>query len=228
MRIKFMKYNLIRLDYELIVKLIGYGSSVLDLGCGDGELLSLLVREKKVKGEGIEIDEQMIYKCVSKGLSVSHQDINRDGLTSYGDDAFDYVLLSNTLQQVRNPDEVLAEALRVGKRVILVFPNFAYYKARFQIFFTGKVPITPSLPYEWYNTPNLHFLSILDFIDYCSKRGINTEKSLFIRKNKLAKFAPNIFAQSGIFLISKNIKNPKKPDQTNTGDDPDTIPWYIF
>lgn len=201
-----MRYNLIRLDYELIVKLIEYGSSALDLGCGDGELLSLLVREKKVRGEGIEVDEQLIYKCVSKGLSVSHQDIDREGLSSYGDASFDYVILSNTLQQVRRPDEVLSETLRVGKRVILVFPNFAYYKARFQIFFTGKVPVTPSLPYEWYNTPNLHFLSILDFITHCGKRGINIEKSSFIRKNKLVTLAPNLFAQSGIFLISKNIE----------------------
>lgn len=223
-----MRYNLIRLDYELIVNLIGYESSVLDLGCGDGELLSLLVREKKVKGEGIEIDEQLIYKCVSKGLSVSHQDIDREGLASYGDASFDYVILSNTLQQVRNPDEVLSEALRVGKRVILVFPNFAYYKARLQIFFTGKVPVTPSLPYEWYNTPNLHFLSTLDFIDYCDKRGINIDKSLFIRKNKLVNFAPNLFAQSGIFMISKNAGNISTRKQKNTGDDPDTIPWYIF
>lgn len=223
-----MRYNLIRLDYELILNLIGYGSSVLDLGCGDGELLSLLVREKKVKGEGIEIDEQLIYKCVSRGLSVSHQDIDREGLASYGDASFDHVILSNTLQQVRNPDEVLSEALRVGKQVILVFPNFAYYKARLQIFFTGRVPITPSLPYEWHNTPNLHFLSTLDFIDYCDKRGITIDKSLFIRKNKLANFAPNLFAQSGIFMISKNVRGISAQKPKNTGDDPDTIPWYIF
>ena len=168
------------------MKWIRQGSSVLDLGCGDGELLALLVREKNVKAQGIEIDEQAIYQCVAKGLSVFHEDID-NGLSEYGDQSFDYVILNQSFQQVKKPDIVLKEALRVGREVIVGFPNFAHYRARLQIFFKGKTPVTPSLPYEWHDTPNLHFLSISDFIEYCHKRNIKIEKEAFIGKNRRVK-----------------------------------------
>ncbi len=127
----------IPLEYQTILEWVRQGSSVLDLGCGDGELLSLLVRAKNVRAQGIEIDEQAIYQCVAKGLSVFHEDID-NGLPEYGDKSFDYVILNQSFQQVKKPDVVMKEALRVGREVIIGFPNFAHYRARFQIFLGGK------------------------------------------------------------------------------------------
>jgi len=190
------------LEYRAILKWIRQGSSVLDLGCGDGGLLDLLVRERGVRAQGIEIDEQAIYQCVAKGLSVFHEDIDH-GLSDYGDQSFDYVILHQSFQQVKNPDSVLREALRVGRKVIVGFPNFAHYRARLQIFFMGKTPVTTSLPYEWHDTPNLHFLSISDFISYCRKRNIRIEKAAFIGKKRRIGILPNLFGLTGIFLISK-------------------------
>ena len=144
-----MKNPASKLEYRIILDWIEQSSSVLDLGCGDGGLTTLLVQEKEVRAQGIEIDEQAIHECVAQGLSVFQQDIDT-GLAEYLDKCLDYVILSQTLQQVKKPDFVLKEALRVGKQTIVSFPNFVYYPARFQIFFRGKVPVTPSLPHEWY------------------------------------------------------------------------------
>lgn len=171
-----MKYENIRIDHRIILGLIKPHSTVLDLGCGAGELLYILAKEKYVHGQGIEVDEQAIYKCVAKGLNVFHGDIDT-GLSEYKDKSFDYVILNQSLQQIIHVDKVLQDALRVGKEVIVGFPNFAYYKSRLQIFFQGKAPVTGALPYQWYETPNLHFLSILDFIAYCRIKGINIGKS---------------------------------------------------
>jgi len=191
----------IPLEYQTILEWVKQGASGLDLGCGDGELLELLVRERNVKSQGIEIDEQAIYQCVAKGVSVFHEDID-NGLPEYGDKSFDYVILHQSLQQVEKPDIVLKEALRVGKEVIIGFPNFAYYQARLQIFFKGKTPVTPSLPYEWHDTPNLHFLSISHFIEYWHERNIKIENSIFIGKHRIVRIFPNLFALIGIFLVS--------------------------
>ncbi len=179
------------------------GSSVLDLGCGDGELLSLLIELKGVRAQGIEISELAIRQCVARGLSVFQEDIDT-GLSDYGDRSFDYVILNQTFQQVKKPDFVLTEALRVGRKAIVSFPNFLYITSRFQMFFGGKVPVTSSLPYEWYNTPNLHFLSIADFKEYCKKTNIQIKKSAFISKDKKIDFLPNLLAEIGLFLISKD------------------------
>jgi methionine biosynthesis protein MetW len=197
-----MGKNPLRPDYSIILDWIKNGSNVLDLGCHDGKLLSLIVKEKNARTQGIEIDEQAIYKCVELGLSVSHQDID-NGLSEYGDESFDYVILNQSIQQVKKPDVVLREALRVGKEVIVGFPNFAHYISRFQIFFTGRTPLTPSLPYQWYETPNLHFLSISDFRDYCKRQDIRIKRSAFIGNNGFFGLLPNLFAQTGLFLISK-------------------------
>jgi methionine biosynthesis protein MetW len=196
-----MKSDALLLEYGAILKWIRQGSSVLDLGCGDGELLALLVREKKVRAQGIEIDEQAIYQCVAGGLSVFHEDIDH-GLSDYSDQSFDYVILNQSFQQVKNPDIVLAEALRVGREVIVSFPNFAHYLARLQILFKGKTPVTPSLPYAWHDTPNLHFLSISDFIEYCREKNIIIKKSFFLKGNRTIKLYPNLLSEIGIFLIS--------------------------
>jgi methionine biosynthesis protein MetW len=197
-----MKYENIRLDHQIILELVKLRSSILDLGCGAGELLYVLIKEKNVRGQGIEIDEQAIYKCVAKGLNVFHSDID-SGLLEYKDKSFDYVILNQSLQQIRHVDLVLTDALRVGKKVIVGFPNFAYYKSRLQIFFLGNTPVTDALPYQWYETPNLHFLSISDFITYCRLKKIKIEKNTYLNKKRRVVLLPNLLAQTGIFLISE-------------------------
>jgi len=193
--------NNISPDHRVILDIVGPSSSVLDLGCGSGELLSLLVQEKNVKAQGIEIDDKAIFECVAKGLSVFHDDIDT-GLPEYGDKSFDFVIMNQSLQQVKRIDDVLKEALRVGRRAIVGIPNFAFIKARFQIFFKGRVPVTPSLPYEWYNTPNLHFLSLCDFVGYCKKEKIVIEEAHFVGTKSRVRLLSNLFAQIGIFVIS--------------------------
>lgn len=196
-----MRTDSLKLEHRVIQEWIEPDSSVLDLGCGNGELLSALVREKEARVQGIEIDKRAIYRCVARGLSVFQEDIDT-GLSEYKDKSFDYVILSQSLQQVRKPDSVLREAARVGKKTIVSFPNFVHYGARFQILFRGKVPVTDALPYPWYDTPNLHFLSISDFIEYCRTRTIKIEKSVFIGGNRRVRIFPNLFAEIGIFLLS--------------------------
>jgi methionine biosynthesis protein MetW len=191
-----------KIEHQVITDWIGQGASVLDLGCGDGELLARLIEEKQVRAQGIEISVQAIHHCVAKGLSVFQEDIDT-GLSDYANGSFDYVILNQTFQQVKKPDFVLKEALRVGKKTIVGLPNFLYIFARFQMFFKGKVPVTQSLPYEWYDTPNLHFLSIADFQEYCRERAIQIERSAFTAKNSTVKFLPNLFAEICLFLLSK-------------------------
>jgi len=191
----------ISLDHQAILDFVTPSSSVLDLGCGSGDLLSLLVKEKQVKAQGIEIDDKAIFECVAKGLSVFHDDIDT-GLPEYGDKSFDFVILNQSLQQVKKPEQVMRESLRVGKKAIIGIPNFAHIRARCQIFFKGRVPITPSLPFEWYNTPNLHFLSIRDFMEYCRKQKIVIEEARFMDATAAVRWLPNLFALTGIFLLS--------------------------
>jgi methionine biosynthesis protein MetW len=193
-----------RPDHLLIMDFISARSSVLDLGCGDGELLRLLTTRKNVKGSGIEIDEEAVRKCASLGLSVSQQDIDC-GLSDYGDKSFDFVILNQSLQQVVKLEWVFKETLRVGRRAIVGFPNFAYYKARMQMFLSGHTPVTPSLPNMWYDTPNLHFLSISDFIAYCREHKLAIEKAGYLDNNRTIKLYPNLRAQTAIFLIKNGI-----------------------
>ncbi|MFH1784037.1 MAG: methionine biosynthesis protein MetW [bacterium] len=195
-----MTSNNISLDHRIIADFVKEGSTVLDLGCGRGKLMLLLENIKKAKVQGIEIDEKAIYECVAGGLSVFHGDIDT-GLSEYKDKSFDYVILNQSLQEVRRPDPVLSEALRVGHNVIVGFPNFACWKGRWQLSCRGRAPVTLSLPYEWHDTPNLHFLSIKDFFEYCKKRNIIIQKSVFITKNSRVNIWPNLFADNGIFLI---------------------------
>ena len=194
-----------KIEHQIIMGWIGRGSTVLDLGCGDGALLVLLIEEKQVRAQGIELSEEAIHRCVARGLNVLQEDIDT-GLSEYADKSFDYVVLNQTFQQVKKPDFVLQEALRVGNKTIIGFPNFVHISARFQLFFKGRVPVTPSLPYEWYDTPNLHFLSISDFTEYCRKRKIQIENAAFITKNKKVHLLPNLRGEIGLFLLSKTAQ----------------------
>jgi methionine biosynthesis protein MetW len=197
-----MNFDTIPLDYQMIYQIIESGSRVLDLGCGSGELLYLLAKEKNAKVQGIELDDAAIYKCVEKGLSVFHGDID-SGLTEYPDQSFDYVILNQSMQQVKRADFAIAESLRVGKKVIVGFPNFVYLTGRLMFFFRGKAPITKSLPHHWYDTPNLRFLSVSDFRDFCRKKNIKVLAAYFLGNRTLVKLWPNLFALNAIFVITK-------------------------
>ena len=191
-----------RADHRVIVDFIQPNSRVLDLGCGDGTLLAHLSACKKVNGTGVEIDEQAIYQCMEKGITVSHGDID-SGLEDYSSNRFDYVILNESLQEVLHPQKVLLEALRVGKKAIIGIPNFCHLGARLQIFFRGRVPVTKELPYEWYDTPNLRFLSLKDFRSFCKHNNIRILKEVGITGSCTVPVCPNLFAQLGLFLLEK-------------------------
>jgi methionine biosynthesis protein MetW len=191
-------------EHKIIAQMVASGSSVLDLGCGDGGLMALLKKERGInKLQGIEIDEQAIYRCVARGLSVFHGDID-SGLAEYEDKSFDFVILNQSMQQVKRPDSVLRESLRVGRKVIVGLPNFAYIKARYQLGLLGRAPVTRSLPFQWYDSPNLHFLSIADFNNYCKARNIVIEKKAFLTGERSVHLFPNWLALLAIMLISKS------------------------
>ncbi|MFA6599801.1 MAG: methionine biosynthesis protein MetW [Candidatus Omnitrophota bacterium] len=189
-----------RLDYQVIGRIIESGSSVLDLGCGSGDLLLFLVREKKARVQGIELNDDAIHQCVEKGLSVFHGDID-SGLSYYPDKSFDYVILNQSLQEVKGVDFVILEALRVGRRVIVGFPNFAHWEARFSLGFLGRAPVSPSLPHAWNKTPNLRFLSVWDFRDYCRNESIKILEARYLGKRRPVYFLPNLFATNALFLL---------------------------
>lgn len=191
-----------RIDHKVILDIVTDRSSVLDLGCGNGDLLYLLAKEKGVHGQGIEIDEQAIYECVAKGLNALHGDID-SGLSEYTDKSFDFVILNQSLQQVRHFDSVFDDALRVGKKVIVGIPNFAHFSSRCQLFFKGRAPVTPNLPYNWHESPNLHFLSIYDFRDYCVEKKASIEKVVAVDARSEIRIFPNLFGQTAIYLISR-------------------------
>ena len=197
-----MKFDELPLDYRVIYKTVEQGSRVLDLGCGSGDLMYLLAKEKGAKVQGIELDESAIYKCVEKGVSVFHGDIDT-GLADYPDQSFDYVILNQSMQQVKRADFVIAEALRVGKNVIVGFPNFVYVSARLMFFFRGKAPITRSLPYRWYETPNLRFLSISDFRSFCREKKLIVLSAYYLGRTHLVRFWPNLFALNAVFVITR-------------------------
>lgn len=197
----------LRLGYSIITDMIEKGAKVLDLGCGNGNLLAKLIEEKGVKGLGIEINQDSAISAMQKGLSVIQGDID-EGLKGFSNKEYDWVILNQTLQSTEKPDYVVDEMLRVGKKVVVSFPNFAYWKVRFYLFFFGKMPKSKALPFEWYDTPNIHLMTVNDFYEFCKKRHIKILKSVFmtnatIKRNPVIKRFSNFFAEEVIFVISK-------------------------
>jgi len=196
-----MRKETVVLERDIIFSLIKPSSKVLELGCGEGELLERLVSDKKVSAQGLEINSEAIFRCVERGLSVLHGDIET-GLAEYRDNSFDYVIMERTFQELEKPEKTILESLRVGKKLIVSFPNFLYLSSRLQFIFSGRAPVNPSLPHEWHNTPNLHFLSIKDFDDFCSKRNISVDKKQVIGRGKRIKMLPNLLGEAAVYLLS--------------------------
>ena len=196
-----METENIHLDHQVIFSIIEPASRVLDLGCGEGELLYPLVRDKHVRAQGIELDDKSIQECVKKGLSVFHDDIE-SGLREYPDNSFDYVILNQSMQQVKKVDGVIQESLRIGVKVIVGFPNFAHIKSRFSLFCLGRSPVTKSLPYLWYDTPNVRFLSITDFKTFCAEKKIRIVEAHYLGEKEVVRFLPNLFALNAIFVLT--------------------------
>ena len=211
----------IRIDHLIISNMVNIGSRVLDVGCANGSLLHLLKKEKKVSGQGIEINHNKVEKCLEKGLSVVEGDANEE-IKNFPKHAFDYVILSQTLQAMMKPKDILSELLRIGSKAIVSFPNFGHWKIRLQLLISGKMPVTESLPYTWYDTPNIHFFTIRDFLNLCNEMNIMIEKSIGLtskgRQFDISETVTgvNFFTHEAIFLLSyKNfepikIKSSKK------------------
>ena len=197
-----------RVDHLVIAELVTPGVRVLDVGCGDGQLLSLLEATRGVDGRGIEISQKGVNECVARGLSVIQGDADTD-LVDYPDDAFDYVILSQTLQATHRPRDVLEQMLRIGGKAIVSFPNFGHWRMRGMLLATGRMPVTRSLPHAWYDTPNIHFCTIRDFIALCDEIDARIEKGVALNGSgqRIALTAPwwfwNLFGQQAVFLLSR-------------------------
>lgn len=189
-----------RPDFKIIAEIIQPGTRVLDLGCGEGLLLGWLATHKKILARGVEIDATNVRKAIGRGVSAYQGDID-EGLADYPDKAFDYVILSQTLQETRSPLHVLTEMLRVGRKAIISFPNFGHWQVRMSMLFSGQAPKTDLFPYDWYNSPNIHFLSINDFEDLCRDHGFPIERRYFLSGSQSVTWLPNLWAQTAVFLV---------------------------
>ncbi|WP_421980326.1 methionine biosynthesis protein MetW [Roseibium sp.] len=198
----------VRGDHKVVASLVPLGGRVLDIGSEDGALLDYLARERQVDGRGVELSQAGVNRCVARGLSVIQGDADKD-LADYPDDAFDVVILSQTLQATREPKKVMSELLRIGKQVIVSIPNFAHWRNRMQLLFRGRMPVTKYLPYEWYDTPNIHFCSLRDFVELCHELDADVEKAIALsaQGNKIPVNAPwwvwNIVAEQAVFLLKR-------------------------
>ena len=197
-----------RLDLQVVANLIAPRARVLDVGCGDGELLELLQTEKQVDGRGVEISRRGVNECVARGLSVIQGDADTD-LVFYPDKGFDYVILSQTLQATHNPKAVLEHLLRIGDRAIVSFPNFGHWRMRLALLLRGRMPVTRELPYSWYDTPNIHFCTIRDFVTLCGEIGAKVESAtaLDAKGQRIGLSMPwwfwNFFGQQAVFLLRR-------------------------
>jgi methionine biosynthesis protein MetW len=198
----------IRIDLLLIANMVPDGVRVLDVGCGDGELLNFLRREKNAEVRGIELSPNGVNKSVAKGLSVIQGNAEKE-ISHFPDNSFDYVILSQTLQAMDRPDRILKELLRVGKRAVVSFPNFGHWRVRIHLALKGKMPVTKSLDYPWYSTPNIHFCTIRDFVDLCEKLDIKIEKGMAVgntgsKMSFNSMILSNLFGTQGLYVIARN------------------------
>ena len=195
-------------EFKIIADSIEREKSILDVGCGDGELMKFIYENISKKIRGLEISKDNVQKCIQKGLTVIEGNAEMD-LRQFPSNSFDYVILSQTLQAFLNPEKVISDLLRIGKTSIVTIPNFGFWKVRFNLLFKGTMPVTKTLPNEWYNTPNLHMCSIKDFVNFCNDRKINLFKSLALTNNKVSSINKfnlnfkNLTSELGIFLIEK-------------------------
>ena len=193
-------------EFKVIADLLPNNTRVLDVGCGDGSLMNLLVKEKNIEVRGLELEKQNVQECIYKGLPVIQGNAETE-LYQFPDQSFDYVVLSQTLQAFYNPDKVLKELLRIGKSVIVSIPNFGYWRVRTSLLFFGKMPMTKTLPNSWYNTPNLHMCTIKDLFNYCDEQNIKIQKVIGVNEDKISLIKKsnleikNFFSKLGIFLI---------------------------
>lgn len=194
-------------EHRLIVQLVAPGARVLDLGCGDGDLLKALQTEKQVRAEGVELSEACIQACVAKGLFSVHQGDLDEGLAEYADQSVDYVVLTNTIQVLHRPLLLLREMARVGKQCIVTFPNFGHWPLRGQLFFRGRMPKSHRLPYEWYDTPNIRLLTIHDFRVFCREAGLRVLQEIALRTDgsraRPVRFLPNLRADAAVFVVER-------------------------
>ena len=197
-----------KFEDDVLAGLIDINSRVLDVGCGDGNLLLHLKKNKKVDGRGIEIDQKKVQESVAKGLAVIEGDAEKD-LISYPNSSFDFAILNQSLQQFYDPRKVMNELLRIAKKAIITIPNFGFWKVRLQLVLRGTMPVTKNLPYTWYNTPNLHMCTIKDFYNLCRLDSITIEKSISVSSDKISNIQrgnleiKNLLSEIGIFLIKK-------------------------
>lgn len=189
--------------YQKVIDWIPEGVKVLDLGTGDGTFLKELIDKKKVIGEGVEINPNLVSQCIQKGLVVHQGDI-MEGLDQYNNNSFDYIFLLGTFQELIQPDQILDEIFRVGKNLIIAYNNFAHWEIRFKLMFLGKTPITNSMPYPWYKTPNVQYFSIKDFDNYCISKNLKIVKQSYFYKYGEIHFIPNLFAEQALAHVIKN------------------------
>jgi len=193
-------------EQAIIAGWVTSGQRVLDLGCGDGALLATLIGERQVRGYGIDIADENVLACVKRGVNVIQSDLE-SGLAGFRDHSFDTVILSQTLQQIHRVEVIINEMLRVGREVIVTFPNFAFWRHRVQLGVRGTMPVSRTLPYEWYNTPNVRMFTVREFDRFCGQRGIEVIDREVLSEDQKVTFAPNLFGQLAFYRIRKKVSD---------------------